>query len=477
MNTLFIMADEHAKAAMGCGGNPIVRTPNLDRLAGEGVRFANAYCNSPICVPSRASLATGRYIHQTGNWDNSAPYAGSRPSWGHRLTENGRRVITIGKLHFRDSEDPTGFPDQRLPLHVKNRVGDMYSLLREERVRKKAFREHILQAGPGEPSYIGYDRSVSKAAERFFHEEAKNIEKPWTLFVSFATPHFPLQVPEEYFEQYPPETIPLPRQYSLAERPKHPVLEAIRDAQCLSDELEDGIVRRAIAAYYGLCTFMDEQVGRVLQALQESGHRDSTRVIYASDHGDAIGHHGMWYKASMYEESVSVPFLMAGPDIPEGKVIETPISLVDVFPTILESVGVQRNEEDSDLPGSSLFSVIRGDVQYARPVFSEYHATASPTGIFMLRDGRYKLVEYAGYESQLFDLESDPEEMVDLGSDPAYRQIKQICETKLRDIADPILTDRLAKKDQLRRLEAHGGKEKVRAGGAKLSYSPVPELF
>jgi len=125
MNLLFISSDEHNPAMMGCSGHPVVRTPNLDKLAARGVRFSSAYCNNPICVPSRASLATGRFVHRIEAWDNSVPYTGTPQSWGHRLLEQGHSVTTIGKLHYRDEADDTGFPDQRIPLHVMNGVGDI----------------------------------------------------------------------------------------------------------------------------------------------------------------------------------------------------------------------------------------------------------------------------------------------------------------------------------------------------------------
>ena len=122
-NVLFIMSDQHNRDILGHNGHPIIQTPHLDKLAKDGVNFTNAYSNCPICVPSRASIATGRYPHDNGSWDNAAPYSGDRPSWGHRLVNQGIQVTTVGKLHYRDAADDTGFLDQRLPLHVLNGVG------------------------------------------------------------------------------------------------------------------------------------------------------------------------------------------------------------------------------------------------------------------------------------------------------------------------------------------------------------------
>ena len=149
-NLLVLMSDQHNRLMMGCAGHPDVKTPNLDALAARGTRFANAYTNSPICVPSRAAMATGRYPHQFGVWDNAAPYTGRPASWGHRLTAAGRHVTTIGKLHFRGADDDTGFPDQRIALHCHEGLGDYQGLLRQDMPPRFQHRKYLLEAGPGD---------------------------------------------------------------------------------------------------------------------------------------------------------------------------------------------------------------------------------------------------------------------------------------------------------------------------------------
>ena len=475
-NLVIIMSDQHNKRAMGCAGHPLVHTPHLDRLAASGVRFTNAYCNSPMCVPSRASFATGRYVHETNNWDNAAPYDGATPSWGHRLTAQGHRVVTIGKLHYRDEAADTGFPDQRMPMHVNNGTGDLHSLIRENMAIKTAPRQEILNAGEGETSYIRYDCAVAAEACRFLRTEAKQGQKPWVLFVSLVTPHFPLKVPKRFLELYPPEKINLPLQYSLRQRPQHPVLVAMNKVRSQQDEYSEMEMRRAIAAYYGLCSFMDEQVGSIMQTLEAEGLGDHTRILYTSDHGDSLGDHGMWYKCTMYEGSVGVPLIMSGPDLPRGRVVEQPVSLIDAFPTIVEAAGGALTEEDRDLPGRSLFPLAQGNAapDGDRIVYSEYHSSPSITGMFMIRSGPYKYVYYAGYAPQLFHLTDDPDECVDLAGKAEYAEIVARCHAQLREIVDPDQVDRLAKADQLRRIELHGGRAKIMER-APLSFSPAPE--
>ncbi|TBL79848.1 sulfatase-like hydrolase/transferase [Paenibacillus thalictri] len=477
MNVLYIFSDEHNKEMLGCYGHPVVKTPNLDKLADNGVRFTNAYCNSPVCVPSRASLATGRYIHQIGNWDNAAPYIGKDESWGHRLVEQGHKVTTIGKLHYRKTEDETGFPDQRIPMHVYEGLGDIYSLIRDNLEPRKINRGKILEAGFGETSYIRYDRGITEEAKRFLRDEAMQQDKPWVLFLGYVTPHFPLIAPKEYFDQYPLEHVVFPKQYKLDERPKHPVLEAYRRIWATDDEFDEMTIRRAVAAYYGLCTFLDDQIGQVLKTLEETGLCGNTRIIYTSDHGDTLGDHGVWFKSTMYEGAVAVPFIMSGPDLPQGKICDTPISLVDSFPTIVEAVGAKLVKKDEDLPGVDLLPVAKGETDPKRTMFSEYHAMGAITATYMIRKDQYKYIHYCGYSPQLFNLELDPNELNDLADHPEYRHIRGKCEKELRSIVDPEKTDRLARGDQAKMMDEHGGKEAILQEGFKIVYSPVPEQF
>lgn len=478
-NLLFIMSDEHNPHILGCYSNPVVKTPNTDALAALGIRFSNAYCSVPICVPSRASFATGRYGHEINSWDNASPYTGDRaPSWGHRLTSQGHKVTTVGKLHYRRIGDPSGFPDQRIPMHVLDGVGDFYGLLRAEMPvpKKSASRQHILEAGAGESEYIRYDRAIAQESARWIKEETHGQDKPWALFVSFATPHFPLIVPEEYFSLYPPEELPLPIQYAFEEWPDHPAIELHRRLMGLDESFDERTLRNAIAAYYGLVTFLDEQIGVVLEALDEAGLRESTRVVYTSDHGDLVGEHGLWYKSSMYDGSAGVPMILAGPEVPEGRVCTTNVSLVDCFPTIVEAVGAQFEPEDTDLPGESLWKIAReGD--RARAVFSEYHARYSPSATYMIRGERYKYVHYVGYPSQLFDMEDDPDELHNLAGDPGHEEVLASYKRKLHSIVDPEEIDQQARADQRHRIEAAGGVEALIAEGSKISYTPAPKEF
>jgi len=476
-NLLFICSDEHSPRALGCAGHPIVRTPNLDALAARGTRFSHAYCQTPICVPSRASLATGRYAHTIDSWDNATPYVGTEAaSWGQRLAEQGHRAVTIGKLHFRQVDDPNGFPDQRLAMHVVDGVGDLFGALRGDMPQRPSSRRHVELAGPGEAEYTRYDRGIATEAVRFLREEGRRGGKPWALMVSFTYPHFPLKVPQPYFDMYPPEVVPLPVRGRFEEWAHHPVYDHKRHIQTLEQPFDEPTLRRAIAAYYGMVTFLDDQVGLVLSALREAGLEETTRVVYTSDHGEMLGEHGLWWKSAMYESAVAVPLIVAGPDVPAGKLSQTNAMLVDLFPTIVESVGASLDSADRDLPGRSLLR-LANEPDQPRAVFSEYHAIFSSRAMYMLRDERYKYVHHVDAPPQLFDMATDPNEVVDLASDPAYADVLAEREQALRAICDPEAVDRRARADQRRRVDAAGGVEVVRAGGVKIPYTPAPKGF
>ncbi len=477
-NLLFFMSDEHSSKVLGGYGHPIAKTPNMDRLAAQGTRFSNAYTNCPICVPARASFATGRYVHEIGYWDNAHPYEGAISGWGHRLMDAGHQVVSVGKLHYRDSADPNGFDEEIIPLHVVGGTGDLNQLIRDEMSPRASSNKMAGEAGPGETSYTAYDREITRRAARWLREEAgKHQDRPWVLFVSFVCPHFPLTAPDEFYDLYPLDEMPTPKLYAPEDRPDHPAIRDFRTASNYDDFFDEDTLRKGLAGYFGLVSFVDDNIGQVLAALEEAGLAEGTRVVYTSDHGDNLGARGLWGKSVMYEESVAVPLIMAGPDIAQGAVCKTPVSLVDCYPTILEAAGETEaaREDGRALPGRSLFAIAEGAAP-DRTVFSEYHAVSSTTGHFMVRDGRYKYVYYPGYRAQLFDLIEDPEELDDLDEGPEILEVRAMMDAKLHAICDPDEENARARREQQAKIEAFGGKEAIRKrvwGG----YSPPPEDF
>lgn len=468
------MSDEHNPKIMGCAGHPLVRTPNLDRLAAQGTRFTDAYTTCPVCVPARAAFAVGKYVNQIGYWDNADAYEGAVPSWHHRLRERGHRVVSIGKLHFRGlAGDDNGFSEEIIPMNILEGKGDLMGLVRTDLPERGMSWKIAKLAGPGESPYTHYDREIATRAQIWMREEApKYTDKPWVLFVSFVCPHFPLIAPAEFYYQYPLDEMPAPKLYEAARRPQHPYLRDYAASFTYDRHFDAHKVKKAIAAYYGLCSFVDDNVGKLMRTLEATGLAANTRVLYTSDHGDNLGARGLWGKSTMYEEVAGVPLIMSGPDIEAGRQIATPASHVDTYPFIMECVGEDRPEVYDDHPGVSLTRLAAGAAP-DRNVLSEYHGMGSTTGAFMIRHGRYKYVHYAAYAPQLFDLERDPEELRDLAGDPAHAAVLDECRARLYAMCDPAEVDARAKRRQAELLEAAGGREAVIARG-DLGFSPPP---
>ena len=241
----------------------------------------------------------------------------------------------------------------------------------------------------------------------------------------------------------------------------------------MDDGLDDQRRRLATACYYGLCTWVDRQVGRVIGALERTGLSETTRVVYTSDHGDNIGARGIWGKSTHYDDAVGVPMIVAGPDVARGRVCRTPVSLVDVAPTIMDAVGEDPYAWSKDLPGRSLLEIGNAPDDPARTVFSEYHAFASPSAAFMLRNGRFKYNYYVGYPPELFDLAADPGEERNLARTGEHARILAQFEKQLRAMLDPEATDARAKADQAALIARFGGPEKACNVGAP-GATPAP---
>jgi choline-sulfatase len=471
-NTVFILSDEHNRNVSGCYGHPFIKTPNIDALAARGTRYDSAYCNCPICVPSRASLATGRYVHRTGCWDNAMPYHGQIPSWHHVIRDAGHEVVSIGKLHFRSTDDDNGFSRELLPMHILGGVGDLKGLLRENPEPKKAAENMAREAGVGVSDYFRFDRKIAGTASQWIGEAAKRpTDRPWVLFVSFVMPHFPLIAPQEYYDLYADYDLKTLRHGLDAPAPENVVMQQLRRAFAYDDHFDDA--RRAVAlrAYYGMVTALDDNIGTVVSALDNSGLGPATRIIYASDHGDNLGNRGMWGKSVHYEDSVAVPMIAVGDGFPVATEA-TPVSLLDMFPTLVESTGVSDPALESELDGRSLFD-IAATPDPDRVVFSEYHAVNARQGHFMVRKGPWKLVHYLEGPPQLFNLEDDPGERHDLGEDPAFAQIRADLLTELKRIADPEQISALALSDQAEVIRAHGGEDQI-LGTRDIPFTPTP---
>ncbi|NNC81404.1 MAG: sulfatase-like hydrolase/transferase [Acidimicrobiales bacterium] len=459
-NVLVIMSDEHQARALGCAGHPVVQTPHLDELAANGTRFTNTWTPSPICVPARASFATGRWVHDIGAWDSVQAYAGTPPGWSHAMAATGRDVVSFGKLHHRSAADDDGFTHRVLPMFIAGGVGWLQGLARHDPLDYPEAAELAEHTGSGETTYTKYDRLITDRATDWIRGR-RNNQQPWVAFVSFVAPHYPLSAPTEFMDLYPRSEVPPPEIPSVVH--DHPAVAAMQDFFDYDTYFDRAGRKDARRAYYALCSFMDHNVGQVLQALEDSDQRDNTRVIYTSDHGELLGNRGLWCKSFMYRDSVDVPLIVAGPGMARGHIDTREANLIDIASTITETAGLTSTGSGSSLWADPL----------DRPGFSEYHDGGSVTGSFAIRTGGWKYIHHEGFAPQLFNVEDDPDELVDRAGDAAVSTIEQSYAAVLRDILDPTEANRAAFASQAAIMDAHGGRQGV-ADAFRFNHTPAP---
>lgn len=479
-NLIFFQSDNHNRDLLGCYGHDIVQTPNLDAIAENGARFDAAYCSSSLCCPSRASLATGLYPHQSGYWDNCIVYDGAHSSWAKRIRGQGHTSVSVGKLHFRSTEDDNGFSREIAPMHIINGVGGLIMLLRwsdDEPVQSNQWRMYSTESKIGTSDYQDYDREISRLAIDWLNHEAGKLDKPWVLYVSYTSAHPPFSVPENFWNLYPEDDMPLPVAFSAQERPTHPAYEHLRRTKGIRNltHQDEAMLRRVAAGYFGLITHLDEQIGSVIEAARDLGLLQNTRLAYTSDHGESYGNHALFGKCQLLETAAAVPLLMSGPGIEPGTVVEQTTSQVDLYPTIVETVGAELQDGDDKLPGRSIWPAMTG-THTDRLGFGEYHAACSRAGSFFLRRDEHKLIYHAGMPRELFNLIDDPHETrnrLDDAQDVKAKALADDLEAQMREICDPELVDKRAKDDQRRRAEELGGNAVIAKQGA-LTRTPPP---
>ncbi|MCZ6677494.1 MAG: sulfatase-like hydrolase/transferase [Candidatus Poribacteria bacterium] len=447
-NVLFIMSDEHGPMFSGTYGHPLVQTPNMARLAANGVTFNNAYCNSPLCMPSRMSFITGRYIHHVGTWDNATPLRSDAVTWAHLLRAAGYDVVLSGKQHFGGLDQLHGFRAQLArDLHAENRHG----LFDWSNGTPPATRPWggLEGAGPGTTAEIEVDDLAEEQALVYLRHPARK-EQPWALNVSFIAPHFPLVVPQRFWDLYPLDAIDLPEIPSGHLENQHPVYKRMRSMfGCI--DFPETLVRRGRAGYYGLITYLDEKIGRLLDALEETDQLNNTVVVYTSDHGEMNGEHGMWRKSNFYEASARIPLQIAWPGhLPAGRRIDEVVSLVDVTATLLDIAGAPQI---TPLDGDSLVPLMQGDAEdWKDEAFSEYLAHGVARPMAMLRRGRYKFNYSLGDPPELYDLQNDSNEFHNLAEDASHQAICEDLQARLLSHWNPVAIEGQVRQSQKERL-------------------------
>ncbi len=419
-NIVIMISDDHMLDALGCAGNPVIRTPNLDRLAADGVRFTRCVSPNPICTPARACILTGQ-----DSWINGCVFFGepirqSSPLWPRRLAEAGYDTFFTGKWHNDGQPATRGFT-----CGAEIFIGGMYDHSRLP----------VIQYGQSKKERRPADKDSSElfvdAAVRFLDE--RDGKRPFCICVAFTAPHDPWVPPPEYAIMYAPEDMPVRKNF-MARPPfkMHPSFPTLRDQRQLPFPRTRADVRRALTQYYGMITHMDAQIGRLLDKLDHQQLADDTLVVFVGDQGYSMGSHGFVGKQTMYEEGLTTPLILRYPRLQRDRPTnDALVSLVDLFPTICEAAGVDVPEA---VEGQGLLGLYQGKMKKIRDqVFASFH---SPTTHFMstrcIRTERYKLIQHLlTGEVELFDLQTDPLELDNLAGRAEYAELQRQLSDKL----------------------------------------------
>ncbi|HEX6447273.1 MAG TPA: choline-sulfatase [Streptosporangiales bacterium] len=434
-NVLLLMVDQLSASWLPAYGFAAVDSPALDRLAGGSTVFDSAYCPSPLCAPSRASLLTGRLPSRTGVYDNAADMRSSTPTLAHHLRALGYRTCLAGKMHFVGPDQLHGYED-RLTTDVYPADLDWtpdWRLPLTERFSWYHTMESVLTPAACRASMqMDYDDEVAFQAVRRIYEHARDPNRtPFFLTASFTHPHDPWEVRTRYWDRYRRADVPLPDVPSIPFGEADPHSRRLRQMYGTEDvELTDEQVRAARHGYFAAVSYVDERVGEILTALDDSGLADDTIVLFTSDHGEMLGERGLWYKMSFLEQSARVPLFVRVPGRTNGAHAASPVSLLDLVPTVLDLVdagpgGVSEGGGvggvELDVDGVSLAGALDGgDVDRGGPVLAEYLAEGVTKPAVMVRDGAFKLIRCPGDPDQLYDLAADPRELDDLAGKPEH---------------------------------------------------------
>lgn len=426
-NFLIIMTDQQAPQFTGAYGHPIAQTPHLDRLAAEGALFENAYTNCPICVPARMSFMTGRHVQEIGIWDNGVPLREDATTWAHRLRSVGYHAALAGKVHFRGHDHLHGFEAQ-LAYDI-NAVNRPQPPNWEEPPRKRTKTSSGIPCGEGHTAEIDADNAVEKASLDYIRDPARR-EKPWALLAGFVCPHNPYLAPREYLDRYPAASMDLPEIPEGHGASLHPHCRRIQESRGIPEEGFDGqVVRELRASYYALETFIDDKLGRMRAALEETGQLENTVIVFTADHGDMMGEHTMFMKSCYYEHSARIPMVVRFPaKFPAGRRVRENVSLVDLTRTIVALADAPEGGEQGtpELSGHDFTALARGqDPDWKNEVFAEYYANSTIAPTAMLKRGAWKLNWYHREPPELYHIEKDPGELRNLTDDPDCRETLQ----------------------------------------------------
>ena len=474
-NILLIMFDQMSAQSLACYGHGVVKAPHLQALAARGVVFENAYCNSPLCSPSRFAMMTGHLPSRIGAYDNAAELNAGVPTFAHYLRGLGYRTCLSGKMDFTGADQLHGY-EERLTTDLS--PSDFGWTPEWERPEKLQPWFHdlasVVDAGPYDHSLaMAYDEEAAGQAVRWLYETAGGADgRPFLLTASFMHPHDPYLARREFWDLYDDEAIDLPRVPYIAPAARDPHSRRLhamydRDEYAITEER----MRRARRGYYGMISYIDAQLGRILATLETLGRRD-TVIIATADHGDMLGERGLWYKMTFFERAVRVPLIICAPKLFAPRRVAQSVSLVDLLPTLLSIAGSgERDAMPAPIDGTSLMLLASSGAGGPEAVYGEYMAEGTSQPMFMIRRGNHKYIACAGDPPQLFDLAADPLELNNLAGHAEHAALAAAFAAEAARKWDSEAIRRRVIDSQQRRLLIHGALLQGRA--QPWDYAPV----
>ena len=419
-NIIFFHAESWDGRMLGAMGHPALRgaTPNIDRLAQAGTLFENACSSHPICCPSRANMWSGQHTHHCESWNN---YKGLEPGMWSLYNELQRthELKRLGKLDCM-----SGGHTQLARLSAWLGPSGVWKPVFDKDTAQCYTVDETRDARCHEHDW----RKIDQAIEFLKQQTREDHAKPFFLYVSTGLVHASFRTNRYWLDRIPEDKVDIPPM----DDSRHPVRQYQRMAKGWRDGFDDDTVRRVRRIYMAMCAEADAMVGAVYDAMQELGLDDDTYFVFSSDHGEMAMEHQDWYKMTLYEGSVRVPMVLAGPDVQAGRRVTNPVSLVDLCPTLMEMAGLPERE---GLDGESLMPLAKGDTLESRnTAYACFMGCTMNTSAYMLRTEQWKYVAYAGYPPQLFDLANDPGELHDLSEERP--DVVSRLDAELREIVD-----------------------------------------
>ncbi len=414
-NILYVMADQLAASLLSMH-NPKsqIQTPNLDKLAAKSVVFDSAYCNSPLCAPSRMAMITGQLPSKIGSFDNACTIGSDTPTYAHYLRNAGYETTLAGKMHF--TGDQLHGYENRLTADVY--PADYGWAVNWDEPDKRLEWYHnsssILQAGPCVRSnQLDYDEEVLYKSKQYLYDHVRKPDaRPFCLTVSFTHPHDPYTIEDKYWDMYEGVDIDLPKVNIQPEDQDPHSKRLLHVCELEGHDFSDEQIKRARRAYYGAVSYVDDCIGQLLEVLKKCGLEENTVIIFSGDHGDMLGERGLWYKMSYFEASVRVPLLISHPTQFRPRRVSQNVSTLDILPTLADLVGANLIPS-LPMDGISMMNHLYGGTGHDT-VFAEYMGEGTIAPLMMIRRGPWKYITCPADPPILFNLADDPLELVNL---------------------------------------------------------------